>query len=271
MTSPAAPATTSRDRGDGPPGVLSIDNTAVQRDHLGVDIAFEWAFPLPDVEDLADSRLDRLADQVDAVCTSHANLTVATVLVEGLTALQAGIAAANALRSCALNPTRSYPDLVTVTDIAERASVTRQAVAHWVRGVRHDNSFPPPVNLVSGGVWLWHDVDSWLKEHVTDIVSDEVAYPTLEDHARLDTSLLAEEVPHLTWWPGIAAREPMPAVRPGLSAIYSTAALRASSLPGAHDRWNRLRLLADWQLSNSSDKIALAIDEFIAALEDDQR
>lgn len=233
---------------------------------------FEWSFVLPDVEDLADPRLDRLAEVADAVCETHSHLTVATLLTAGTTAMEAGTTAAGVLMACDLKPTRSHPDLVTIPEIAERAGVTRQAVANWVKGLRHGESFPPPANFVNGGVWLWHDVDRWLKEYATD-VSDGVSYPTLEDHAGLDTSL-ATNAADIIWPSGFldlwSSLRPTPSnFNSTLMSILATSTAVADA--SAVDRWRRLLAVANWQLSSPSGDIAETIDEFISTVENSAR
>jgi hypothetical protein len=51
--------------------------------------------------------------------------------------------------------------LVGLTEIAQRAGVQKPVVAMWRK--RHD-SFPVPVaELATGPVWLWPDVETWLR------------------------------------------------------------------------------------------------------------
>jgi transcriptional regulator with XRE-family HTH domain len=59
---------------------------------------------------------------------------------------------------------RIEPDaLVTVSDIAERAGLSRQAVSLFARGER-GQGFPPPVAKVSSDapLWDWAEVAAWL-------------------------------------------------------------------------------------------------------------
>lgn len=62
---------------------------------------------------------------------------------------------------------RVIDPLVTVSDIAELAGVTRQAVRHWATGARH-SGFPRPLATVGDGVRVWReaDVDAWLSATV---------------------------------------------------------------------------------------------------------
>ncbi len=59
---------------------------------------------------------------------------------------------------------RIEPDpLVSASDIAERAEITRQAVSLYANGERGEG-FPTPVACVSGSrpLWKWSDVAAWL-------------------------------------------------------------------------------------------------------------
>lgn len=58
---------------------------------------------------------------------------------------------------------RLVDPLVTVSDIAEDARVTRQAVRNWATGTRQ-SGFPRPLAVVGDGVRVWRqaDVDAWL-------------------------------------------------------------------------------------------------------------
>ncbi len=59
---------------------------------------------------------------------------------------------------------RIEPDpLVSPSDIAERAAITRQAVSLYVNGER-GKGFPTPVACVSGSrpLWKWSEVAVWL-------------------------------------------------------------------------------------------------------------
>lgn len=60
---------------------------------------------------------------------------------------------------------RIEPDpLVSPSDIAERAAITRQAVSLYVNGERGEG-FPTPVACVSGSrpLWKWSEVAVWLR------------------------------------------------------------------------------------------------------------
>lgn len=152
---------------------------------------YELSFVIPSLSGLDDPRLREAEVSLDAVVGTHSGLTLVTVTAEGNDAVSAGLSAAALLTACGLVPTRTQPDLVSRQDIADRAQVTRQAVGNWARGERHSSDrFPTPVHLVGGGLWLWGDVVAWLRRNNHE--TDEIEFPTLEDHTRLDMHLLRE-------------------------------------------------------------------------------
>lgn len=150
---------------------------------------FELAFVVPELVDPFDQRVSRVEESMDMVVTTHGGRSVASVTAGGVDAIAAGRHAAAVLSSCGLPPERTYPDLVSRQDIADRLDISRQAVGNWVRGERHQGyAFPLPAHAVAGGVWLWGDVVDWLR--CTGRESDELDFPTLEDHAFLDGVLM---------------------------------------------------------------------------------
>lgn len=160
---------------------------------------FEIAFAIPEVTDAFDPRVSEVEGAMDVVVSSHGGLSVATVIAGGSDAIAAGRTASAILSSCGLPPQRTYPDLVSRQDIADRLDVSRQAVGNWVRGERHHEfPFPAPVNMVAGGVWLWGDIAVWLRRTGRD--SDELEFPTLADHARLDGILVRSTESELGKW-----------------------------------------------------------------------
>ena len=63
---------------------------------------------------------------------------------------------------------RIEPDyLVSLSDIAERANVSRAAVSHYCKGERGDKAFPSPVARVTSDspLYDWVDVARWLHKN----------------------------------------------------------------------------------------------------------
>lgn len=134
-----------------------------------------------------DVRIDQVMEALPGTTVHGAlGLTVVTTLIDAKTAIEAGLHAAKALVAAGVTPQRTYQDLVSRQDIADRLDVSRQAVGNWVRGERHRAlPFPAPVTLASGGLWLWSNVVRWIS--TAGVVElDESALPTLEDHCELD-------------------------------------------------------------------------------------
>ncbi|MFE3799660.1 helix-turn-helix transcriptional regulator [Nocardia tengchongensis] len=147
---------------------------------------FEVAFVIETVE-ADDPRIDQAMEVLPGTTISGAlGLTVATTLVDADTAIEAGLRAAKALAAVGLTPQRTYQDLVSRQDIADRVGMSRQAVGNWVRGERQNSQpFPAPVTLASGGLWLWTSVVRWIE--ATGVAElNESTLPTLDDHCTLD-------------------------------------------------------------------------------------
>lgn len=156
--------------------------------------SFEWMFVVPEISGPDDPRVDELGDRGEVFVESHNGLNLVSTLTSGRTAVGAARIAINLLADCKLKAQRTYPDLVTRADIAERVGMRRQAVDNWVRGDRQQG-FPSPAHLVGGGAWLWRDVSDWLqRERIKGLPDDGgVLYPTLADHAVIDGELASQQ------------------------------------------------------------------------------
>jgi hypothetical protein len=140
--------------------------------------------------DLADDTIDLLYDLFDCLVSTHSGVTLVTITCEGSDPVTAGVSAAHHLSSAGVEVRRTHPDLVDRGELARRAGVTPQAVGNWIRGARQTGvPFPAPAYLVSGGAWLWGDINRWLEQNGKP--HDEILYPSLADHARIDTHLAA--------------------------------------------------------------------------------
>lgn len=152
------------------------------------DVKFEWTFVVSPLDGPGDERIDSLYDKVDAFVASEGGLTLATIATAAWSAVQSARSAISALFSSGFEVERTYPDMVTRSEIAERANVSRQAVTLWVTGKRQA-AFPVPVSLAGSGIWLWSDVSRWLVENLRDFSTDGVGYPSLRDHLQVDYEL----------------------------------------------------------------------------------
>lgn len=151
------------------------------------DKMYEITFVLGDVaEGLASPAVSVLEDEYDAVVSSHTGVLTVTMTCSGPDAIHAGAAGVRLLQASSFRVERTYPDLVSRQEIADRAGCSRQAVGNWVNGIRHAvDPFPRPVYLSGGGLWMWGEVEPWLVGRGRQ--PEGVAYPSLIDHARLDS------------------------------------------------------------------------------------
>lgn len=151
-------------------------------------MVFELIF---EIEELSDEREFELLEAFDCFVGGHGRVTLLTITWEAADATQAGLHAARELQKRGVVVTRLVEDLVTRSAIAQRSSKTTQAVGLWARGERQQaDPFPAPYVLAGGGVWLWGEVNDWLRRQ--GYAHDDMAYPTRADHARVNGALQAQ-------------------------------------------------------------------------------
>lgn len=132
---------------------------------------------------------DRVRDELGAEVSDHGPLHVVTATAHAVRGYAAGVDLVASLSAVGVDVERTQPDLVNRRLIAERAGCTRQAVALWVNGQRHqDDPFPSPFNLTLGQLWLWGEVQSWLLRRGIEL-DDSAAIPTMRDHMRVDSHI----------------------------------------------------------------------------------
>ncbi|MGW6424208.1 helix-turn-helix transcriptional regulator [Nocardia sp. NPDC055053] len=149
---------------------------------------FEFMFVVEGIVDAFDPKIGLVEARLDCIVERHSGLTLMTVTAAAASAFAAGVHAVQVLESVGITVLRTYADLVTRQDIADRAEVTRQAVGNWVRGERCGTQpFPLPTNLAAGGLWLWRDVNEWLASR--GLRHDSTNKPTLGTLGQLDTWL----------------------------------------------------------------------------------
>jgi len=140
------------------------------------------------VDPLSDELEDAICETQDATIAYHSRLCLVTLTTFGNDGVHAGVNGVATLASYGVRVLRSYPDLVTRSDIAERADVSTQAVGMWIRGERQiDSEFPQPAHLVGSGAWLWVDVNAWLTS--TGKAGGDMRFPSLADHAAIDVAI----------------------------------------------------------------------------------
>lgn len=75
--------------------------------------------------------------------------------------------------------------LVSLSDIAERASMTRQAISLFVQGERGSGNFPKPVLKIvnKSPLWRWSTVANWLYQQ-----------GRIRDHHVVDYAIIVEDI-----------------------------------------------------------------------------
>src|SRR3954470_1952772 len=83
----------------------------------------------------------------DAMFSVEGNLAIAQFDREAMTMADAVVEGIKAIETAGLIPLRVVDqDLVTLADIADRISQSRESVRRYVTGARGPGGFPPPVN-----------------------------------------------------------------------------------------------------------------------------
>ncbi|MEE4545616.1 hypothetical protein V2S66_27070 [Streptomyces sp. V4-01] len=135
-----------------------------------------------------DTAVSRLEDQLDAMLARAGGQNLLSVASSGDTAVEAALALAQAVRGLVpgLRLLRLDRDLVGIQEIAERTERSRQNVHQWVQGTRlaDHEPFPAPEGAIGRGhVWLWTEVNAWLRQHGLD---DGLAYPSRKEMTQID-------------------------------------------------------------------------------------
>ncbi|GEM_PF-2619142 len=128
---------------------------------------YEFIFVVDGITLDDHAAVNALTDELDAVLScSHGvhRMTVSGSGPDAVTAAGSVVARARALVP-GMRILRLDPDLVGVSDIAERTGRSRQNVTQWIHGQRRDGvPFPAPEGTVGRSlVWLWSDVNAWLR------------------------------------------------------------------------------------------------------------
>ncbi|WP_150237397.1 helix-turn-helix transcriptional regulator [Nocardiopsis quinghaiensis] len=134
--------------------------------------------------------IETLGEELGALVSSFHGVLRMSVSGEGENAVAAAQSVVKSVHRIvpAMRFVRLHRDLVGVSDIAELTGRTRQNVDQWVRGQRHDGApFPRPEAVVGRSlVWLWSEVDEWLREIGLD---DGLNWPSRDEMTEIDWSL----------------------------------------------------------------------------------
>ncbi len=103
-----------------------------------------------------------------------------------------------------------HDELVSISDIAARASVAHEAVRLWTVGKRRASlrPFPSPHQVVGAGsggktmnLYAWREVLSWIREVLGTDPDEDTSYLTDYEHATLNAQLAAVREELSEWHP----------------------------------------------------------------------
>jgi predicted DNA-binding transcriptional regulator AlpA len=138
-----------------------------------------------------DEAVATLADAFDGVLSWNRGLYRLAVSGNGRDSFEAASRLVSHLTAAlpGLRVLRLDPELVGISDIAQRIGHSRQNVQQWVNGERNgDRPFPAPEGCAGRSlVWRWADVNEWLRSLGA---SDEAVRPSREEATRIDVMLL---------------------------------------------------------------------------------
>ena len=107
---------------------------------------------------------------------------------------------AHKLQSHDVHVRRLDHGLVNQTVIAKLCGVTRQAVSLWVNNIDTADLFPPPFTFVTAPLWVWGEVNEWLKRTGKNCAEDTRYMSSAQvdqfntEWGRIDFSLLRPQV-----------------------------------------------------------------------------
>ncbi|MGW2131100.1 helix-turn-helix transcriptional regulator [Streptomyces coelicoflavus] len=151
---------------------------------------YEFNFVVDGIGIDDDKVVEIVHDTFDGVLTCHRGRHFLDVSESGVNAIDAAHRIVVRLRSSLpdLRLVRVDPDLVGVSDIAERVERSRQNVQQWVSGERRQDKrpFPDPEGIAGRSpVWRWGDVNAWLAQF-DEGEGDDVCPPTREEALTID-------------------------------------------------------------------------------------
>ncbi|MFE5094069.1 helix-turn-helix transcriptional regulator [Streptomyces sp. NPDC056638] len=152
---------------------------------------YEFHFVVDGISVTDDEAVGIVHETFDGLLTCHRGRHFLDVSENGADAIDAAHRIVVRLRKAlpALRLLRTDPDLVGVTDIAERVGRSRQNIQQWVNGERRQDKrpFPDPEGMAGRSpVWRWGDVNAWLTQFGE---GDDVHAPTREEALHIDFEL----------------------------------------------------------------------------------
>lgn len=158
---------------------------------MGTRQDYEFLFVVDGVTVDNDSAVTTITDTFDGILSCSRGLHRLAISGPGANAIGAFRDLRDRLRQAipALRILRSDPDLVGVSDIAERTNHSRQNVQQWVNGERNaTRPFPSPEGSVGRSLaWRWAEVNEWLRPLGLD---DQSPRPTRDECVFIDAELI---------------------------------------------------------------------------------
>lgn len=152
---------------------------------------YEFHFVVDGISVEDDEVAKVVCETFDGLLSRHRGRHFLEVSESGASAIDAAHRIVVRLRKSlpGLRLLRVDPDLVGVSDIAERVERSRQNVQQWVNGDRRQDRlpFPDPEGIAGRSpVWRWGDVNAWLTQFGE---GDDVHPPTREEALAIDFML----------------------------------------------------------------------------------
>ncbi|GAB3170516.1 helix-turn-helix transcriptional regulator [Streptomyces incanus] len=152
---------------------------------------YEFHFVVDGISVDDDEAVGMVHDTFGGLLTYHRGRHFLDIAESGANAIDAAHRIVVRLRKSlpGLRLLRTDPDLVGVSDIAERVERSRQNVQQWVNGERRQDKlpFPDPEGVAGRSpVWRWGDVNAWLAQFGE---GDGVHTPTREEALTIDFML----------------------------------------------------------------------------------
>ena len=135
------------------------------------------------------------ADCDDATFSFQRGLIIAEFAREAPTFSRAVVTAVEAMRQAGARVERIEPDyLVSLSEIADRCQLSKQAISLYAKGER-GSGFPPPSAKVMSGhpLWDWCAVASWLHDKALVDWETAVAARVIKE---VNASILVADIPH---------------------------------------------------------------------------
>ena len=115
-------------------------------------------------EPVSDELVDHLYEQgFDVNISGYDGLDFISTTVQGNDPIEATKCIACALEKQGVHVLRLDLGLVNQSAIANLCRVSREAVSQWVKASKGVAAFPKPYASINGPLWVWGDVNEWLR------------------------------------------------------------------------------------------------------------